>query len=363
MKILSIVGARPNFMKVAPLHQAFRRRPAIESRIVHTGQHYDANLSTIFMEQLGVREPDYFLNISSRTETGQTADILHTLEPVLRAEKPDWVVVVGDVTSTFAGALAAAQAGIRVAHVEAGLRSGDRQMPEERNRIQTDHLADLLFITEPAGLANLRQEGISAEKIHFVGNVLIDSLVTCRAQASRLDTVGALNLAPGQYILITLHRPANVDTEPGLRRLLQLVEAASQWKTVLFPLHPRTRASLARAGLLPKLTDLPNVRLLEPQGYLEFLNLLEQSAVVITDSGGVQEETTYLQVPCLTFRTTTERPITLELGTNQLIVDLAPATVHRKLAEILAGRGRVGQIPPLWDGRAAERIAEIISRF
>lgn len=360
MKILIIVGARPNFIKIAPLHRAFLTYPAIESKIVHTGQHYDDQLSAVFFRQLGLPQPDYYLNISAGTPTQQTADILLRFERVLLTEQPDWVLVIGDVTSTFACAVAAAQMGIRVAHVEAGLRSGDRQMPEERNRIQTDALADLLFVTEQAGLDNLYREGICAERIYFVGNVLIDALMEYRPQANALNTVGTMGLTSDSYVLMTMHRPGNVDSEAGLQRILRIVEDTASRKTVLFSLHPRTRASLIKNKLMKSLEAIPNVRLLESQGYLEFLNLMEHAAAVITDSGGIQEETTFLRVPCLTFRDSTERPVTVELGTNCLLVDLNPETVNQKLAEVLAGRAKVGQIPPLWDGQAAERIAKVI---
>ncbi|MBC3786085.1 UDP-N-acetylglucosamine 2-epimerase (non-hydrolyzing) [Spirosoma sp. LMG 31448] len=363
VKILNIVGARPNFIKVAPLHRAFLTYPAIQSKIVHTGQHADSRMSDVFFKQLALPQPDYSLGpgpASPCTQTQQTARILVEFEAVLMAEQPDWVVVVGDVTSTLACGLAAAQGGIRVAHVEAGLRSGDRRMPEEMNRILTDTLSDLLFVTESAGLDNLRREGIPDEKVWFVGNVMIDSLVRYRPQANELDTVGRLSLIPGEYILVTTHRPANVDHEAGLVNMVQIVEAASAHKMVVFPVHPRTQANLVRFGLMSRLMAIPTVRVLEPQGYLEFLNLMEHAAVVITDSGGVQEETTFLQVPCLTVRASTERPVTVDLGTNQLLADLNPATVRYHIGEILAGRIKAAAIPPLWDGRAAGRIADIL---
>lgn len=360
MKILSIVAARPNFMKVAPLHRAFLTYPAIESKLVHTGQHYDASMSDIFFAQLELPQPAYYLGAGCGTATQQTAIILQKFEHIVRAEKPDWVLVVGDVTSTLACALTAAQLGIRVAHVEAGLRSGDDRMPEERNRRLTDVLSDLLFVTEQAGMDNLQREAIACEKIHFVGNILIDSLVQYRPQATALNTVGTLGLQPGSYILLTMHRSANVDTEAGLTKIVQVVADASVYKTVLFPMHPRTKANLIRFNLLNCLVDLPNVRLLEPQGYLEFLNLMEYAAIVITDSGGIQEETTYLHVPCLTFRDSTERPVTVEVGTNQLIADLNPETVTQNVKEIVTGHKKMGQIPPLWDGQTAKRIAEIM---
>ncbi|MVM38984.1 UDP-N-acetylglucosamine 2-epimerase (non-hydrolyzing) [Spirosoma sp. HMF3257] len=360
MKVLSIVGARPNFAKVAPVHRAFLTYPGIQSKIVHTGQHYDAAMSDVFFDQLDLPQPDYCLNIGTATATQQTADILLKFEPILNREQPDWVLVVGDVTSTFACALAAAQNGVRVAHVEAGLRSGDNGMPEERNRILTDALSNLLFVTEQAGVDNLLREGMAAHEIHFVGNVLIDSLVQYRQKANDLNPIRALGLLPEQYVLITMHRPSNVDTEAGLRRLLTLVETVANLRPVLFPVHPRTRASLHKFGLNAQLETMANVQLLEPQGYLEFLNLMEHAAVVITDSGGIQEETTYLQVPCLTFRESTERPVTIGLGTNELIPDLNPETVKGRVVEILAGRMKIGCIPPLWDGKAAGRIAKLL---
>lgn len=360
MKIITIVGARPNFIKVAPLHRAFLNYPGVASKIVHTGQHYDARLSNVFFDQLGLPQPDYQLGVGSGSPTQQTAEIMVKLEPVLTAEQPDWVLVVGDVTSTLAAALTAVRLGIRVAHVEAGLRSNDRQMPEEINRILTDHLADLLFVTEQAGLDNLNREGVPDGKIHFVGNVLIDTLMQYRGQANQLNTVDQLGMAPRQYVLMTMHRPANVDTKAGLLNIVQIVSNVARHQTVLFPLHPRTRANLNKFGLMHQLSTTPNVRLLEPQGYLEFLNLLEHAAVVITDSGGIQEETTYLQILCLTLRDTTERPVTVELGTNRMVPDFNAETVGEKLTELLTGNIRSGTIPPLWDGQTAGRIAEVL---
>ncbi|AUD05543.1 non-hydrolyzing UDP-N-acetylglucosamine 2-epimerase [Spirosoma pollinicola] len=360
MKILSVVGARPNFMKVAPLHRAFLNVPGIQSKIVHTGQHYDARLSAVFIQQLDLPQPDYSLNVRAGTPEQQMAEIRQTFAAVIRVEQPDWVLVVGDVTSTLACAQIASKMGVQVAHVEAGLRSGDGQMPEEINRIQTDALADLLFVTEQAGLDNLRREGVANERVHFVGNVMIDSLVQYRRKAAELNTLRLLGLSPRNYVLMTMHRPVNVDTRQGLEKVLKLVKNTAFHKTVVFPLHPRTRASLTRLNLMPPLVSIPNLRLLEPQGYLEFLNLMEHAAIVLTDSGGIQEETTYLNVPCLTFRDTTERPVTIELGTNQLLADLEPETTHQKLLEVLNGRAKVGRIPPLWDGKTAGRIAKIL---
>lgn len=349
-------------MKVAPLHRAFNQLPACESLIVHTGQHYDARMSGVFFNQLDLPKPDHYLGVASGSPTQQTAEIMVKFEAVLQTEQPDWVVVVGDVTSTLACALVAVRMGVRVAHVEAGLRSGDRQMPEEINRILTDNLADLLLVTEQAGLDNLRREGISDAKVRFVGNVMIDSLVHYRAKANALDTVSTLGLSAG-YILLTMHRPSNVDTPDGLRAIVTIAEEASQFGTVVFPLHPRIHASLTRFDLLSRLSVLPNVLLLEPQGYLEFLNLMEHAQTVLTDSGGVQEETTYLQVPCLTFRSTTERPSTVSIGTNILLANLNPATAAAQLARIRSGETKQGAMLPLWDGHAATRIADCIQKL
>ncbi len=360
MKILNIVGARPNFMKVAPLHRAFQRKSEIESKIVHTGQHYDAKMSDVFFNQLELPKPDYFLGIGGGSHTQQTAKIMLEFEKVVEAEQPDLVLVVGDVTSTIACALVATKMHIPIAHVEAGLRSGDRRMPEEINRILTDSISDYLFVTEQAGIDNLKHEGVPDEKVFMVGNCMIDSLVYYRQKASLLDTMPLLGVAKDDFVLMTMHRPANVDTAEGLTSILQIIKNTTPYKKVLFPIHPRTKNNIERFGLKTTLDAIEGLILTEPQGYLEFLNLMENAALVITDSGGIQEETTYLQVPCLTFRDSTERPVTVELGTNQLLADLNPVTVHEKVIEILEGRAKKGVIPPLWDGHAAERIAEVL---
>jgi UDP-N-acetylglucosamine 2-epimerase (non-hydrolysing) len=360
MKILSIVGARPNFMKVAPLHRAFLKHAQIDSKIIHTGQHYDARMSDVFFNQLELPKPDYFLGIGGGSHTQQTAKIMIEFEQVMAAEKPDVVLVVGDVNSTIACAMVAVKEHIPVVHVEAGLRSGDRGMPEEINRIMTDCIADDLFVTEQAGIDNLKRESIPDEKVHFVGNVMIDSLVYYRKKASTLTLLKDLDLEPKSYVLMTMHRPSNVDFEEGLQNILSIIKETSKDKTVLFPVHPRTLKNMETWGLLDELKSLQHVILMEPQGYLEFLHLMENAALIITDSGGIQEETTYLQVPCLTFRASTERPVTVELGTNILLSDLNPVSVAEKVQDILGGRTKEGVIPPFWDGHAAERIAEIL---
>ncbi len=362
-KILNIVGARPNFMKVAPLHRAFGQCANINSKIVHTGQHYDAKMSDVFFNQLELPKPDYFLGIGGGSHAQQTAKIMIEFEKVAEAEQPDLVLVVGDVTSTIACALVASKLHIPIAHVEAGLRSGDRKMPEEINRILTDSISDLLFVTEQAGIDNLKREGVPGEKVFMVGNCMIDSLVHYRAKAQKMDVLSQYNYQKNDYVLMTMHRPANVDTPEGLASILQIIADTTRHRKVLFPIHPRTRSNIEKFGLQSKLESISGLTLTEPQGYLEFLNLMENAALIVTDSGGIQEETTYLQVPCLTFRDSTERPSTVEIGTNQLLADLNPVTVYSKVEEILSGKSKKGAIPPLWDGHAAERIAVILEKL
>ncbi len=360
MKILSIVGARPNFMKVAPLHRAFLNYPDIESKIIHTGQHYDAKMSDVFFNQLELPKPDYFLGVGGGSHTQQTAKIMIEFEQVMKAEKPDIVLVVGDVNSTIACAMVAVKEHIPVVHVEAGLRSGDRRMPEEINRIMTDCISDQLFVTEIAGMNNLKRESIADEKVHFVGNVMIDSLVYYREKASRLTLLDEMGLKPKSYVLMTMHRPSNVDSEEGLKNILTIIKDTAARKTVLFPVHPRTLKNMETFGLLDELRSLSDVIILEPQGYLEFLYLMENAEIIITDSGGIQEETTYLKVPCLTFRESTERPVTVEVGTNYLLSDLNPESVRELVTKILDGGAKEGHIPDFWDGHAAERIVDIL---
>ena len=360
IKILNIVGARPNFMKVAPLHRAFENHPEIDSKIVHTGQHFDAKMSDIFFEQLQMPKPHYFLGIGVGSHTEVTANTMLAFEKVVLTEKPDLVLVVGDVNATLACALVAIKLHIPVAHVEAGLRSGDRSMPEELNRILTDSVSDYLFITEKSGVDNLKREGVSNEKVFFVGNVMIDSLVHYLEKARQTTILEELGLLKDEFVVITMHRPANVDTEDGLKAILSIIEDTAKYKKVVLPIHPRTANNLKEFDLYEQLRSIKNLILTEPQGYLEFLQLMQNASVIITDSGGIQEETTYLKVPCLTFRDSTERPITVEIGTNQLLADLNPQTVHDKLINILDGNTKQGQIPPLWDGKTAERIADIL---
>ncbi len=356
MKILHAVGARPNFMKVAPILAQLRKRAGMTQVLVHTGQHYDAKMSDVFFQDLGMPDPDVHLGVGSGSHAQQTAKVMTEIEPVLEREQPDVVVVAGDVNSTIAVALVAAKLGFPVAHVEAGLRSRDWRMPEEINRVLTDRLSDLLFTPSRDGDENLRAEGIEPSRVHFVGNVMIDSLRAAlpRARESRIHA--RLELSGREYALATLHRPANVDDPEALSRLLSALGQVAARIPVVFPIHPRTRARLP-AGFEAK-----NLKLVEPLGYLDFLALTASARLVMTDSGGIQEETTALGVPCLTLRENTERPVTVEVGTNQL-VGTDPAKAVAAACEVLAGRAKKGRIPELWDGHAAERVAEVLVQF
>ena len=361
MKIINVCGARPNFMKIAPLMRAFAARPPIEARLVHTGQHYDETMSQAFFDDLHLPRPDINLEVGSASHAVQTALIMQRFEPVLEREHPDAVLVVGDVNSTIACALVAIKLGIPTIHVEAGLRSFDRSMPEEINRLLTDAISELLFVTEPSGVQNLRNEGIAPCRIHLVGNVMIDTLRAHQRLAERSTILRDLGLSSGGYGVLTLHRPANVDEPRVFARICDALVEIQRDLPLVFPVHPRTRGNLERNGLLKRLHDLPGLRLTEPLGYLDFLKLMSSAAIVLTDSGGIQEETTVLGVPCLTLRENTERPITIEQGTNQL--------VGTDPQRILAGYQRARsatftpRIPDLWDGHAAERIADIIVRW
>jgi UDP-N-acetylglucosamine 2-epimerase (non-hydrolysing) len=347
-------------MKVAPLHRAFQNHKKVISKIVHTGQHYDNNMSDVFLEQLQIPKPDYYLGVGGGSHTEITAKTMLEFEKVILHENPNLVVVVGDVSATLACTLVAKKLHIPVAHIEAGLRSGDNLMPEEINRMVVDKVADYLFVTEKSGLKNLKRDGVCDKKTFFVGNIMIDSLKYYLEKASQTSILLDLAIQKNDFVLLTMHRPVNVDSIEGLNTILKIIENTAKYKKVIFPIHPRTAKSLKAFGLEKRLKSISNLILTEPQGYLEFLQLMQNASVVITDSGGIQEETTFLQVPCLTFRTTTERPITVEIGTNQLLDDLNPQTIHGKLMEILDGKTKKGQIPPLWDGKTAERISEIL---
>ena len=357
MILLSVVGARPNFMKLAPLARALAGRPAVEHVIVHTGQHYDAEMSDTFFAELGIPRPQFNLEVGSGSHAAQTAAIMQRFEPVCLGAKPGVVLVYGDVNSTVAAALVAAKLGIRVAHVEAGLRSRDWTMPEEINRVVTDRLADLLFTPSRDAVLNLRAEGVPDDRIHFVGNIMIDSLVTSLAAARELGAPRRHGVEGSRYVLVTLHRPGNVDAPDSLRELLDTLAELSFDAPVLFPVHPRTRARIRDLGWTAPAGA--RLRLLDPLPYLELLSLEVSAGLVVTDSGGLQEETTYLGVPCLTVRPSTERPITCSEGTNRLV----PARREAILAaarEAGATAARPAPVLERWDGRAAERIAAVL---
>ncbi|HYZ88221.1 MAG TPA: UDP-N-acetylglucosamine 2-epimerase (non-hydrolyzing) [Myxococcales bacterium] len=363
MKILHVVGARPNFMKVAPVLAELKKVPGVEQVLVHTGQHYDTNMSDVFFQDLGMPAPDAHLGAGSGTHAQQTAKMMVEVEPVLLRHRPDVVVVAGDVNSTIAVALVAVKLWIPVAHIEAGLRTFDWRMPEEVNRVLTDRIAELLFTPARDADGNLKAEGIDMSRVHFVGNVMIDSLQTAlpRARESRIHEM--LGVRKGGYALATLHRPSNVDDPAALEKLLAVLAEVSGRIPVVFPIHPRTRARIAAdESLRERIERTRGLELTEPVGYLDFLALTANARLVITDSGGIQEETTALGVPCLTVRENTERPVTVEIGTNTLVgtdpVRIVPAAI-----EVLEGRGKKGRVPELWDGRPAERIARILVRF
>lgn len=361
MKILNVVGARPNFMKIAPLHRAFQAHPKItSSKILHTGQHYDAKMSDIFFNQLELPQPDYYLGVGGGSHTYQKANVMLQFEEILNKDRPDVVLVVGDVNATAACSIVSVKMGIPTVHVEAGLRSGDRTMPEEINRVITDAIVDMLFVTEQSGMIHLAKEGVPDEKVFFVGHVMIDSLIYFREKAAKETILEEINMQPKDYILMTMHRPHNVDYEKGLKDIIKIIKNATKHKKVVFSIHPRTSNNMKKFGLYEDLENIEGLTLLEPQGYLQFLKLMDNAALIITDSGGIQEETTYLQVPCMTFRDTTERPVTVELGTNFLMKDLNPETVRLQMEDILNGNAKKGVIPPFWDGKASERIANIL---
>lgn len=359
LKILNIVGARPNLPKIAPLMREMQRHPEIEAILVHTGQHYDENLSDIFFRQMGIPPPHLNLEVGSGSHALQTAEILKRIEPVLVERKPDLVLVVGDVNSTIAVSLAAAKLGIRVAHVEAGLRSFDRTMPEEINRILTDALADYLFVTEEDAIEHLLKEGRPRSSIFMVGNVMIDSLRHFLPIAQKSAIGEDLGLKNGvdwqRFGVLTLHRPSNVDSTEKLSQLLGAIDAVASEMPIIFPVHPRTQQRLTQCGI----QHHPQLHLIPPVGYLDFLCLLSKAKLVLTDSGGIQEETTALGVPCLTLRENTERPITISQGTN-LLVGTDPGKIVAAARDILAGRGKAGRVPPLWDGHAATRIVDVL---
>jgi len=361
-KVLCVVGARPNFMKMAPLLAAMRRRPDdFEPILVHTGQHYDAVMSDVFFEQLGMAPPDIHLGIGAGSQAAQTAGIMVAMEKVVAEREPEMILVVGDVNSTLAAAVVEAKAGLPLAHVEAGLRSFDRRMPEEVNRIVTDGLASYLFVTEESGAVNLRREGVDEKRVFMVGNVMIDTLDLLLPRIAERHLAVELGLKPGGYGVVTLHRPSNVDDFDMLGRWVTALQEMARRLPLVFPAHPRTAGRLKSAGLSDRLASA-GVKVIEPLPYVEFISLVADSRLVLTDSGGIQEETTVLGTPCLTLRDSTERPVTVTLGTNRL-VGTDPTNAIRAMDEALSAARPKPPPPPLWDGHAAERIVEILERL
>lgn len=362
-KVISVVGARPNFMKIAPIDRALRSySEKIRHIIVHTGQHYDSKMSDAFFSDLNLPNPDYFLGIGSGSHAEQTGRIMIEFEKICLEEKPDLVIVVGDVNSTLAAGITAVKLGIKLAHVESGLRSFDREMPEEINRIVTDSIADYLFITEKSGYDNLRREGKNEDFIYFVGNTMIDSLLNAINIADKSNIISDLDIADGEYILCTLHRPSNVDTKEKLEEFIEIFEFIAKTHKVVFPIHPRTRKNIDLYGLSQRVGMNKNLKLIEPLGYLDFLKLMKHSKFVVTDSGGIQEETTVLGVRCLTLRTSTERPITCDIGTN-ILVKPEKERIIENIEHALNEDTLDYDVPTFWDGKAGERIAEIINKL
>lgn len=360
MKILKIVGARPNFMKIAPLMAAAAEHEDIESVLVHTGQHHDTNLSRVFLEELGIPSPDVNLGIHGGSRESQIERIIDAFEPVLTRYAPDLVIVVGDVNSTVACARVSTRHGVPIAHVEAGLRSFDMDMPEERNRIEVDGLSDLLFVTEPSGMVNLDNEGIGGDK-YLVGNVMIDTLAKNLPKAQASDVLERLGVTASGYFVATFHRPSNVDLRDSLEGLIERVQLICRFGCLVLPLHPRTANSLKAHGLMERFVATEGLVLTDPLGYHDFLKLVHDSRGVITDSGGIQEETTFLGIPCVTMRENTERPITITQGTNEL-VGSDSAKLADCLDRIVSGQWKSGRVPDLWDGQAAVRIIQTIHR-
>ena len=364
INLVCVVGARPNFMKMAPLLRALESHSNCHATLVHTGQHYDSQLSDVFFQELGMKSPDIHLEVGSGKHGAQTARVLEKMEEVLERGPAsggcyDRLIVVGDVNSTMAATLAAAKLGVPVAHVEAGLRSFDRTMPEEINRIVTDSLSDMLLVSEPAGVENLRREGHDDRHVHLVGNIMIDTLMRQLPAVKSLGVLGQLGLQPGAYGVVTLHRPSNVDRAETLGALLDVLVEISQEMKLVFPVHPRTKGRLEAFGLLERMQAAPGIIQQPPLGYLDFLALTSQAKVIVTDSGGLQEESTVLGIPCLTMRENTERPITVDVGTSTLIGNDA-GKLRESLGQVMRGAYKRGRCPELWDGQAAVRMAEVI---
>ncbi len=372
IRLFHVVGARPNFMKIAPIVREMLKYPdQFQQILVHTGQHYDDMMSKIFFDDLELPKPDIYLEVGSGSHAQQTAQIMSAFEPVLLKHGPDLIIVVGDVNSTIACSLVATKMGIQTVHVEAGLRSFDRTMPEEINRLLTDQISDLLFVSEPSGLTNLRQEGITEQKIHFVGNLMIDSLLHFREKALQSSVLDRFGLSDSEYIILTLHRPSNVDNLEPFKNILNALIKISEQIPVIFPVHPRTRKMISEFGLEKAFFNLKDqetpiaqkgINLVDPLGYLDFYKLMMEAKVVLTDSGGIQEETTFLGIPCLTLRENTERPVTVTEGTN-IVVGTDPKTIYDECFSILRNGGKKGNIPKFWDGKTAQRIVDVLIKM
>jgi len=361
IKIICVCGARPNFMKIAPIMRAFEATGNFETLLVHTGQHYDENMSRLFFDELQIPRPDINLDVGSASHAVQTAEIMKRFEPVVLEFKPDYVLVVGDVNSTIACGLVVVKLGVKLIHVEAGLRSFDRTMPEEINRVLTDRVSDLLFVTDQFAVDNLKNEGVDADKVHFVGNVMIDTLMANRRKSQKSDVLNRLGLSAKGYAVITLHRPSNVDDMDKFAEIITAFEEIEKEMKLVFPIHPRTRNNIRGSELEGKVEAMDNLLLLEPAGYLDFLCLMSSAALVITDSGGIQAETTILEVPCMTLRENTEWPVTIIEGTNRLVYVTAEDILKNYREIRIVGRQDSHRIPRFWDGKAAQRIARIIA--
>ncbi len=360
-KIIIVAGARPNFMKVALLINALKKKLGKRALLVHTGQHYDYQMSEVFFKELNIPKPDIFLNVGSGSHGAQTGKIMEMFEAVVVKEKPSLVVAAGDVNSTLACSLVAAKLDVKVAHIEAGLRSFDRGMPEEINRLATDVISDILFVSEASGLKNLRREGVEPKKVVYVGNVMIDSVIHNLPSIDRSGVLKKLGLQKKNYGVLTLHRPSNVDSKKALLEIYDILNVISSKVRLVYPIHPRSKAKIAGFGLEAKFGSLKNLTLVDPLGYFDFLKLVKESCFALTDSGGIQEEATYLKVPCLTMRENTERPSTVSEGTNEL-VGRDKKAILAAVNKVLAGKWKKGRIPKYWDGRATERILKILQK-
>ncbi|MFH2138088.1 MAG: UDP-N-acetylglucosamine 2-epimerase (non-hydrolyzing) [Candidatus Omnitrophota bacterium] len=361
-KVLVVAGARPNFMKIAPLMKQFAKSSKFQALLVHTGQHYDYKMSKIFFENLHIHAPDIYLRVGSASHAVQTAKIMESFEKVLIKEKPDLVMVVGDVNSTLACSLTAAKLGVKTAHVEAGLRSFDRRMPEEINRLVTDALSDYLFVSEESGLKNLKKEGVSPAKVYFVGNIMIDTLLDNMPAIERSLILKKLGIKPKTYGAMTLHRPGNVDSRKALEQIYTILKEVTRKTVIIYPLHPRTKKMIEKHKFLAKFKALKNLRMIEPLGYINFVKLVKNSCFVLTDSGGIQEETSVLNIPCLTMRENTERPLTITEGTNYL-VGRDKKEIMAKINIVLTGKAKKKRTLTLWDGKTAQRIMGALKKL